>query len=104
MTGMHHHIQLFLVEMESCKVFSPGWPGTMILQISASQVARITGMNHGTYLLNFVFLGDRHSDWGEMESHCSFDMHYLRSKDVAEFFMCIGHLYFCKLFTEIATY
>jgi hypothetical protein len=28
------------------KTISPGWPGTSILQILASQIARITGVNH----------------------------------------------------------
>jgi hypothetical protein len=31
---------------DSHKLFSPGWPGVMILLISASQVVRITGMRH----------------------------------------------------------
>jgi hypothetical protein len=28
----------------------PGWPGTSILPISASQIARITGVSHGACL------------------------------------------------------
>jgi hypothetical protein len=28
MSGMCHHTQLFSVEMGSCKLFCPGWPGT----------------------------------------------------------------------------
>jgi hypothetical protein len=25
----------------------------------------------------FVFLVNRHSDWGEMKSQCNFDLHFL---------------------------
>jgi hypothetical protein len=46
MTGTHHHIQPFFVEMESLKVSSPGWLGNMILWTSASHVARITDRKH----------------------------------------------------------
>jgi hypothetical protein len=43
----HHQVQLFPIEMESGKLFCLGWPGTVILQISASQAAtRISGMSH----------------------------------------------------------
>jgi hypothetical protein len=42
MTGMHNQTQLFSIEMGSHKCFCPGWPGTTILPISASQVARIS--------------------------------------------------------------
>jgi hypothetical protein len=38
MTGMSHDTQLFSVEMGFCKLFSLGWPGTVILLISASCV------------------------------------------------------------------
>jgi hypothetical protein len=41
----HHSIQS-LAEMESWKLFCLGWPQTVILLISASHVARITGMSH----------------------------------------------------------
>jgi hypothetical protein len=41
-----HHAQLFSVEMGFCKLFCPGWPWTVILSISVSQVARITGESH----------------------------------------------------------
>jgi hypothetical protein len=34
----------FSIEMGVSQTFLPGWPQTMILQISASQVARITGI------------------------------------------------------------
>jgi hypothetical protein len=51
MAGVHHHTQWFYffffpVEMESCGLFCPGWLQTVILPISASQVARIIGMIH----------------------------------------------------------
>jgi hypothetical protein len=32
------------VEFQKC--FCPAWPGTIVLLISVSQVARITGMSH----------------------------------------------------------
>jgi hypothetical protein len=50
MTGTHHHGQLFLMEMETHDLFffffCSGCPGTMILLISASHIALITGVNH----------------------------------------------------------
>jgi hypothetical protein len=45
MTGTGYHAQLFSIEMGSHKLL-PFWPENMILLISASQVARITGMGH----------------------------------------------------------
>jgi hypothetical protein len=37
MTGVHHHILLLLVEMEGVlQTLCPGWPQTMIFQISTS--------------------------------------------------------------------
>jgi hypothetical protein len=42
LTGTYHHAQLFSIEMG----YGNGiWPGTMVLWISISQVARFTGMN-----------------------------------------------------------
>jgi hypothetical protein len=55
MTSAHHHAQLFSYEMESHKLFSLDLPLSMILPISISQVARITGMSYqcsATFLLN----------------------------------------------------
>jgi hypothetical protein len=46
MKGMQHHIQIFNVEMESCKIFWQGCPGTMIFPISAIQVAEIIDVSH----------------------------------------------------------
>jgi hypothetical protein len=46
MTGIYHSTQLSSVEMESHNLFCLGWPGTSILPISASQVARIVGLSH----------------------------------------------------------
>jgi hypothetical protein len=45
-TDACHHTQLFLVEMASWELFLLGHPPTTILQILASQVARIVGMSH----------------------------------------------------------
>jgi hypothetical protein len=44
-TGMLHYTQNFFIEM-SFTIVLPSWPGTMILLISTSQVARIAGVNH----------------------------------------------------------
>jgi hypothetical protein len=46
MTGMYHYAQHFSVEMGSCKFFCLGWPGTMILLISASCYLGMSGMSH----------------------------------------------------------
>jgi hypothetical protein len=35
-------------------LFSPGWPGTMILQISGSQVAKITGLIQARWKIHFL--------------------------------------------------
>jgi hypothetical protein len=43
------HVQqcpAFSTEMVSHRNFCPDWPGTMILPISVSQVARIIGISH----------------------------------------------------------
>jgi hypothetical protein len=55
MTGAYHPAQL-LVEMGSHELFCSGWPRTMILLISASQVAQIIGVSHRTWLRDFCFL------------------------------------------------
>jgi hypothetical protein len=48
MTGMHHRAQP-LIKI-GVGEFSPhGWPGTAILPIPASQIARITGLSHCTW-------------------------------------------------------
>jgi hypothetical protein len=46
MTGAHNDTQLFSFEMGSHEHFCQGWPQTMIYPISASEIARITGMSH----------------------------------------------------------
>jgi hypothetical protein len=46
MTDRHHYAQLFSVEMESHKLFCSGSSETVILLISATQVAGIIGMSH----------------------------------------------------------
>jgi hypothetical protein len=53
MMGINHHTQLLSVEMRSWKFFCPGWPGTMILLVSVSQAAGITGMSHLLQLFCF---------------------------------------------------
>jgi hypothetical protein len=45
-TGMDHHIQLFSDEMEFYEIFCSGWPGTMILRISASCVPGMRSTSH----------------------------------------------------------
>jgi hypothetical protein len=40
------HFALLILEMGVSRILCPGWPLIVILQISASQVARITGMSH----------------------------------------------------------
>jgi hypothetical protein len=42
------HFALVILEMES--YYLPGWPRTAILLILASQLAKLTGMSHGTQL------------------------------------------------------
>lgn len=42
MTDARHHSQLFSVEMGSHERFCTGWPETIILLITVSQVVRIT--------------------------------------------------------------
>jgi hypothetical protein len=49
------HTQPFLIEMGSCKIFFLGWTRTMILLISAFQVAMITGISH-QHLLQLLFV------------------------------------------------
>jgi hypothetical protein len=44
--GMHHQAQLFFCWDRVLWTFCQGWPGTMILLISAFQVARNSDMSH----------------------------------------------------------
>jgi hypothetical protein len=49
-------IYLFiLVALGSCKLFTQGWLCTMILLISVSWVARITGISHQHLAHSFIF-------------------------------------------------
>jgi hypothetical protein len=59
MTGTDHHA-FFSVEIGSQELFAWGWPQTVILLISASQVASITGMSHQCPL-TLCFLTTFHS-------------------------------------------
>jgi hypothetical protein len=59
-TGTYHVIQLFSsiffsVEIGSHKLFCLGCSGTVVLWISASQVARITGVSHQSPALHKLF-------------------------------------------------
>jgi hypothetical protein len=40
------HFVLIILQMQVSWTICPGWPQTVILQISVSQVARIIGMSH----------------------------------------------------------
>jgi hypothetical protein len=40
------HFALVILDIGVSKTISLGWPQTVILQISTSQIARITGMSH----------------------------------------------------------
>jgi hypothetical protein len=48
------HFALVILEMVSCEL-CPGWLWTVILLISASQVARITGVNHWPLVSQIFF-------------------------------------------------
>jgi hypothetical protein len=50
MSGVHHCIQLLLVEVWSHYLFCPVWLWTMILPISTYWVTRITSVSHCTQL------------------------------------------------------
>jgi hypothetical protein len=56
MPGACHYAQLFSLEMRSHKkkFFHPSCLGTLVLLISASQVARITDMSHQHSVFNFT--------------------------------------------------
>jgi hypothetical protein len=55
MMGMHHYDQfVFPLGWGSHKLFCPGWPGTMILSISAFQISRITGVNHWHSIWKYI--------------------------------------------------
>jgi hypothetical protein len=56
MTGSRYYTQLFSVEMKSGKHFCLDCPRTIILLISASQVARIIGVSHWCLAWNVFFL------------------------------------------------
>jgi uncharacterized protein (UPF0212 family) len=54
MTGMYHHTQLLLVEVEVSWTFCPNCSQTSVFPTSTSWVVRITGLNH-TWLLLKIF-------------------------------------------------
>jgi hypothetical protein len=43
-----------------------------------------------------------HSDWGEVESQCSFDLHFLMAEDGEHFFICL--LAICTSFQNLPIY
>jgi hypothetical protein len=74
MTGWHHHAQLFIGWDKIPHTFCLGWPRTTIFLISASRVARITGVSHCAWVREasqFTFL--------EQSSSCSGDSWKKRS-------------------------
>jgi hypothetical protein len=52
MTGTPHSAQLLLVKMGPLEFFCLQWPCTAILPISASIVAKISGVRHHNQLLS----------------------------------------------------
>jgi hypothetical protein len=54
-TRVCHYTQLLSIEMGSHKLFCWGWPGTVILPITASQVSRITGITTSAQLDVYIF-------------------------------------------------
>jgi hypothetical protein len=70
MIGAHHCIQL-LVAMGSQRTPCLSWPGTAILQIPASQVARTSGVSHWCPVC-FSYFSDRVSHfWPRLASNCN---------------------------------
>jgi hypothetical protein len=56
------HFALVILEMRSHNTISPGWPQAWIFSISASQIARITGMSRiYLYLTLIQTVSPRHS-------------------------------------------
>jgi hypothetical protein len=47
------HFSLVILEMGVSWTICPIWPQTLILPMSASQVARITGVNHQCLAISF---------------------------------------------------
>jgi hypothetical protein len=89
MTGVYQHAQLFSIDMRVSQHFCPGSPGTVILPIIASQVARIMGVSHQHSDMTY-FLYDSHFDWGEMESNIVLICISFMAKEAKYLFM-----YFC---------
>jgi hypothetical protein len=54
---------LGIFEIGSHKLFTQGWLLTVILLISASQVARITGVSHGHPAKQQLLKGQKHSEF-----------------------------------------
>jgi cytochrome bd-type quinol oxidase subunit 1 len=50
------HFAVFTLEMGVLQTICPGWPWTVILQISSSHIARITGMGHWCPALLFILM------------------------------------------------
>jgi hypothetical protein len=80
MIAEHPHTQLLSFEMGSLRLLCPEWPGTTILWISASQVARITGVSHQRPSWPALFFGP------------------LKKALNLQLFFSTEHFYFCFLF------
>jgi hypothetical protein len=63
-----------VVDMRPC-LFCLDWPQTVMLWISASQVAKIIGVNYYAWLVT-QFLDDSHSDGDGMEFQCTFNLYF----------------------------
>jgi hypothetical protein len=55
MEDRHSTMPNYWLEMVSCDLFSLGWPQTMILPISNSKAARITGASQNSQFIHQFF-------------------------------------------------
>jgi hypothetical protein len=91
MMGVYHHTQP-LVEMGVSQTFCPGWPQTLILPISASNVARIIGVSHHWVIFHYP----------EMPQciHLPAERHLGKTLIYLFYFLCIYYFWSCSKFSR----
>jgi hypothetical protein len=64
------------------RTICPGWPQTLILLLSASQVAGITGVSHGTRLPSYIFKCSKETENYDFQTPGSINKAYGNTRQI----------------------